>query len=167
MLALVSTTELLLRTSTWTIRKVPAVHAAPRLPCGPGPQAQRKDGRPSDNRRFEHGQARAASTRVSSASAVALRAGCQRVPTGARRDGLGYRRRPRAEKKSHTQSASFPHAMLHAHRPLESGPRAASLTHPGRAGSHPGHERCCIVFHATFVRDIRLKRELLDQDSRR
>ena len=133
MLALVSTTELLLRTSTWTIRKVPAVHAVPRLPCGPGPQAQLKDGRPSDNRRFEHGQASRARLSLRSAPDVSV---CQLVRVATDSDTVG---RLRAETKSHTQSASFPHAMLHAHRPLESRPRAASLTHPGRAGSHPGH----------------------------
>ena len=35
----------------------------------------------------------------------------------------------------------------HAHRPLESGPRAIPLTQ--RAGSHPGHGRCGIVFPGT------------------
>jgi hypothetical protein len=81
--------------------------------------------RSSDKRRFERGQAPAASTGVSGASAVATRAACQR----ARRDG---RRRP----KNRTLSASVPRA----HHPLESGPRAALL--PQRAGSHPIYERC-------------------------
>ena len=40
----------------------------------------------------------------------------------------------------------------HAHRPLESGPRAAPLT--PRAGSHPSHERCGMVSHGVFVRNI-------------
>ena len=73
-------------------------------------EAQRKDGRPSDQRPFgsERGQSPAASTCVSGASAVALRAGCQRV----RRDGNRRRR------KNRTQSAASPSAMLHAHRPL-------------------------------------------------
>jgi hypothetical protein len=46
----------------------------------------------------------------------------------------------------------------HAHRPLESGPRAAPLTqcvgsesHPN---SYPSHERCGIVSHGAFVRSI-------------
>ncbi len=48
----------------------------------------------------------------------------------------------------------------HAHRPLESGPRAIPLTQ--RAGSHPGHGRGDsrqvrhrIPWHGAFVRDIR------------
>jgi hypothetical protein len=39
--------------------------------------------------------------------------------------------------------------MLHAHRPLESGPRAAQLTQ--RAGSHSSHERSGMVSHGAFV----------------
>ena len=81
----------------------------------------------------ERGHAPAAPTCVSDASAVALRAGCLRARRG------GNHRRP----KSRTESASFTHAMLHAHRPLESGPRAARLTQC--AGSHPKHERCSMV----------------------
>jgi hypothetical protein len=41
----------------------------------------------------------------------------------------------------------------HAHRPLESRPRVAPLT--PRAGSHPSHERCGMVSHGVFVRNIR------------
>jgi hypothetical protein len=65
---------------------------------------------------------------VSGASAVAPRAGCQcaRVAT----ETVGGRKI--------CIVSDFPHAMLHAHRPLESGPRAAQWTQ--RAGSHASHD---------------------------
>ena len=43
----------------------------------------------------------------------------------------------------------------HAHRPLESGPRAAPLTQC--VGSHPSHETCGMVSHGACVHNIRQK----------
>jgi hypothetical protein len=48
--------------------------------------------------------------------------------------------------------------MLHAHRPLQSGPRAAPLTH--RAGSHPSHETCGMESHGASVMNKNLHREI-------
>ena len=44
---------------------------------------------------------------------------------------------------------------LHAHRPLESGPRTAPLAQC--VGSHPSHEPCGIVSHGACVHNIRHK----------
>jgi hypothetical protein len=43
----------------------------------------------------------------------------------------------------------------HAHRPLESEPRTASLTQG--VGSHPSHETCDMVSHGACVHNIRQK----------
>ncbi len=117
-------------------RRRPPAGATRKLSRGPVPRVPR----PSDKRPRRgstssvpvpvgihvhwHWQLRPqAAAGVSGASAVAQASrrtpGCER----ARRDG--GRRRP----KNRTQSASSPspHAMLHAHRPLESGPRTAQF----------------------------------------
>ncbi len=136
-------------------------------------QAQRKDSRPSDKRRFERTQRRqptAASNDlprgVSGASAQTLLFNAHR----SRRIHLHVRVATKADgsEKSRTQSASFPYAiiMMHLARPrcgppsrspgrlLRSGPRAAPLT--PLAGSHPNHQRRGMVSNGAFMRSAHL-----------